>query len=52
MNGLIVFNLCDEDLLIGVDIIDGESEIMLFFKFGKVVCFKEFEEIVVVDENG
>ncbi|ENM5724328.1 DNA topoisomerase (ATP-hydrolyzing) subunit A [Vibrio mimicus] len=51
-NGLIALNLRDEDSLIGVDITDGESEIMLFSKFGKVVRFKESEETVVVDENG
>ncbi|MRI09161.1 DNA topoisomerase (ATP-hydrolyzing) subunit A [Vibrio cholerae] len=56
-NGLIALNLRDEDSLIGVDIIgvditDGESEIMLFSKFGKVVRFKESEETAVVDENG
>ncbi|MBN8115098.1 DNA gyrase C-terminal beta-propeller domain-containing protein, partial [Vibrio vulnificus] len=42
-NGLIALNLRDEDSLIGVDITDGESEIMLFSKFGKVVRFKESE---------
>ncbi|MBJ6919719.1 DNA topoisomerase (ATP-hydrolyzing) subunit A [Vibrio cholerae] len=51
-NGLIALNLRDEDSLIGVDITDGESEIMLFSKFGKVVRFKESEETAVVDENG
>ncbi|WP_409202656.1 DNA topoisomerase (ATP-hydrolyzing) subunit A [Vibrio fluvialis] len=51
-NGLIALNLRDEDSLIGVDITDGESEIMLFSKFGKVVRFKESEETTVVDENG
>ncbi|ENY2593919.1 DNA topoisomerase (ATP-hydrolyzing) subunit A [Vibrio cholerae] len=51
-NGLIALNLRDEDSLIGVDITDGESEIMLFSKFGKVVRFKESEETAAVDENG
>ncbi|HFQ4928488.1 DNA topoisomerase (ATP-hydrolyzing) subunit A [Vibrio vulnificus] len=51
-NGLIAVNLRDEDSLIGVDITDGESEIMLFSKFGKVVRFKEAEESPVLDENG
>ncbi|ASA54362.1 DNA topoisomerase (ATP-hydrolyzing) subunit A [Vibrio gazogenes] len=51
-NGLIAVNLRDDDSLIGVDITDGNSEIMLFSKFGKVVRFKEAEEIAVVDENG
>ncbi|QXO18624.1 MULTISPECIES: DNA topoisomerase (ATP-hydrolyzing) subunit A [Vibrio] len=51
-NGLIAVNLRDDDSLIGVDITDGENEIMLFSKFGKVVRFKEAEESVVVDENG
>ncbi|WP_070967723.1 DNA topoisomerase (ATP-hydrolyzing) subunit A [Vibrio sonorensis] len=40
-NGLIAVNLRDEDSLIGVDITDGENDIMLFSKFGKVVRFKE-----------
>ncbi|EHZ2902709.1 DNA topoisomerase (ATP-hydrolyzing) subunit A [Vibrio vulnificus] len=51
-NGLIALNLRDEDSLIGVDITDGESEIMLFSKSGKVVRFKEAEESPVLDENG
>ncbi|ELK2036385.1 DNA topoisomerase (ATP-hydrolyzing) subunit A [Vibrio vulnificus] len=51
-NGLIAVNLRDEDSLIGVDITDGESEIMLFSKSGKVVRFKEAEESPVLDENG
>ncbi|KYN86614.1 DNA gyrase subunit A [Vibrio cidicii] len=51
-NGLIALNLRDDDSLIGVDITDGESEIMLFSKFGKVVRFKEAEESPVLDENG
>ncbi len=51
-NGLIALNLRDEVSLLGVDITDGESDIMLFSKFGKVVRFKESEETAVVDENG
>ncbi|NAW98347.1 MULTISPECIES: DNA topoisomerase (ATP-hydrolyzing) subunit A [unclassified Vibrio] len=51
-NGLIAVNLREDDSLIGVDITDGNSEIMLFSKFGKVVRFKESEETPVLDENG
>ncbi|NAW70777.1 DNA topoisomerase (ATP-hydrolyzing) subunit A [Vibrio sp. V27_P1S3P104] len=51
-NGLIAVNLRDDDSLIGVDITDGNNEIMLFSKFGKVVRFKEAEEIPLFDENG
>ncbi|KUI99398.1 DNA topoisomerase (ATP-hydrolyzing) subunit A [Vibrio sp. MEBiC08052] len=40
-NGLIAVNLRDDDSLIGVDITDGNSEIMLFSKAGKVVRFNE-----------
>ena len=40
-NGLIAVNLRDEDSLIGVDITDGQSDIMLFSKAGKVVRFSE-----------
>lgn len=40
-NGLIAVNLRDDDSLIGVDITDGNNEIMLFSKFGKVVRFNE-----------
>ncbi|EPE37762.1 DNA gyrase subunit A [Candidatus Photodesmus katoptron] len=40
-NGLIAINLHDDDLLIGVDITNGNSNAMLFSKFGKVVRFKE-----------
>ncbi len=40
-NGLIAVNLRDEDSLIGVDITDGQSDIMLFSKAGKVVRFNE-----------
>ncbi len=40
-NGLIAVNLRDEDSLIGVDITNGENDIMLFSKSGKVVRFSE-----------
>lgn len=40
-NGLIAVNLRDDDSLIGVDITDGQSDIMLFSKQGKVVRFSE-----------
>ncbi|MBD1566583.1 DNA topoisomerase (ATP-hydrolyzing) subunit A [Vibrio sp. SA48] len=40
-NGLIAVNLRDDDSLIGVDITDGDSDIMLFSKEGKVVRFNE-----------
>ncbi|MUI53296.1 DNA topoisomerase (ATP-hydrolyzing) subunit A [Aliivibrio fischeri] len=40
-NGLIAVNLREDDSLIGVDITDGSSEIMLFSKAGKVVRFNE-----------
>ncbi|MDO4626429.1 MAG: DNA topoisomerase (ATP-hydrolyzing) subunit A [Pasteurellaceae bacterium] len=39
--GLIALNLRDEDELIGVDITDGENEIMLFSAQGRVVRFQE-----------
>ncbi|MDC0612510.1 DNA topoisomerase (ATP-hydrolyzing) subunit A [Vibrio sp.] len=51
-NGLIAVNLREDDELIGVDITNGENSIMLFSKFGKVVRFKEAEEIPALDENG
>ncbi|MDN3679941.1 DNA topoisomerase (ATP-hydrolyzing) subunit A [Vibrio tapetis subsp. quintayensis] len=40
-NGLIAVNLRDDDSLIGVDITNGENDIMLFSKSGKVVRFSE-----------
>jgi DNA gyrase subunit A len=40
-NGIIALNLRDDDTLIGVDITDGESDIMLFSDAGKVVRFNE-----------
>ncbi|PHZ58960.1 DNA gyrase subunit A [Photobacterium leiognathi] len=39
--GIIAVNLRDEDTLIGVDITDGQNDIMLFSKAGKVVRFSE-----------
>ncbi|MGM0525382.1 MAG: DNA gyrase subunit A [Pseudomonadota bacterium] len=39
--GIIALNLNDGDELIGVDITDGQQEIMLFSDAGKVVRFKE-----------
>ena len=40
-NGIIALNLRDEDELIGVDITDGNNEIMLFSSQGRVVRFSE-----------
>ncbi|ABV36912.1 DNA topoisomerase (ATP-hydrolyzing) [Shewanella sediminis HAW-EB3] len=40
-NGIIAVNLKDGDQLIGVDITNGEDEIMLFSDAGKVVRFNE-----------
>jgi DNA gyrase subunit A len=40
-NGIIAINLNDGDELIGVDLTDGKSEIMLFSNAGKVVRFAE-----------
>ena len=40
-NGIIAVNLNEGDQLIGVDITDGNSQIMLFSDDGKVVRFKE-----------
>ncbi|RJG48645.1 DNA topoisomerase (ATP-hydrolyzing) subunit A [Motilimonas pumila] len=51
-SGLIAVNLNDGDELIGVAITNGDDEIMLFSDAGKVVRFKESEEIPVLDENG
>lgn len=39
--GIIVVNFNDGDELIGVDLIFGFDEVMLFLVVGKVVCFKE-----------
>ncbi|TCN83346.1 DNA topoisomerase (ATP-hydrolyzing) subunit A [Shewanella fodinae] len=51
-NGIIAVNLKEGDQLIGVDITDGNSEIMLFSDAGKVVRFKEAEESPITDEDG
>ncbi|MFY1027287.1 DNA gyrase subunit A [Actinobacillus seminis] len=40
-SGIIALNLRDEDELIGVDITDGNNEIMLFSSQGRVVRFNE-----------
>jgi len=40
-NGIIALNLRDDDTLIGVDITNGENDIMLFSDEGKVVRFNE-----------
>ncbi|SET81097.1 DNA topoisomerase (ATP-hydrolyzing) subunit A [Thalassotalea agarivorans] len=40
-NGIIALNLRDDDTLIGVDITDGNDDIMLFSDEGKVVRFNE-----------
>lgn len=40
-NGIIAVNLRDDDQLIGVDITEGDDEIMLFSNVGKVVRFGE-----------
>ena len=40
-SGIIALNLRDEDALIGVDITDGNNEIMLFSSQGRVVRFSE-----------
>ncbi|MCK5876880.1 MAG: DNA gyrase subunit A, partial [Candidatus Marithrix sp.] len=40
-NGIIAINLDEDDQLIGVDITDGQRDVMLFSKMGKAVHFKE-----------
>ncbi|WDE03017.1 DNA topoisomerase (ATP-hydrolyzing) subunit A [Thalassomonas viridans] len=40
-NGIIAINLREDDTLIGVDITNGENDIMLFSDAGKVVRFNE-----------
>lgn len=40
-NGIIAVDLLDDDRLIGVEITDGQRDIMLFTDTGKVVRFKE-----------
>jgi len=57
-NGIIALNLRDDDTLIGVDITDGNNDIMLFSDAGKVVRFNEKKrdsetgEIKVDSETG
>lgn len=51
-SGLIAINLNEDNELIGAKITDGSNEIMIFSDAGKVVRFKEAEEIAVVDEDG
>lgn len=41
LSGIIVVNLNEGDEFIGVDIIYGDDDIMLFFDVGKVVWFNE-----------
>ncbi|MCP4326805.1 MAG: DNA topoisomerase (ATP-hydrolyzing) subunit A [Alteromonadales bacterium] len=51
-SGLIAINLNEDNELIGAQITNGENEIMIFSDAGKVVRFKEAEEIPAVDEEG
>jgi len=51
-SGLIAINLNEDNELIGARITNGADEIMLFSDAGKVVRFKEAEEILVTDEEG
>lgn len=57
-NGIIALNLRDDDTLIGVDITNGQDDIMLFSDEGKVVRFNEMArdsetgEIKVDPETG
>lgn len=37
--GIIVVSLDDGDYLIGVELIDGQYDVMFFLNVGKVVCF-------------
>jgi DNA gyrase subunit A len=41
--GIIAMNLADDDILIGVDLTDGNQELMLFTSAGKAVRFREDE---------
>jgi DNA gyrase subunit A len=50
-NGIIAVNLKEGDRLIGVDITDGNSQIMLFSDAGKVVRFHEAAQ-PMLDEDG
>ncbi|MCP4043591.1 MAG: DNA gyrase subunit A [Gammaproteobacteria bacterium] len=40
-NGIIALDLRDDDLLVGVDITDGDRDVMLFSSGGKSIRFKE-----------
>ncbi|MFT6987223.1 MAG: DNA gyrase subunit A [Psychromonas sp.] len=51
-SGLIAINLNEDNELIDAQITDGSNEIMIFSDAGKVVRFKESEEILAVDEEG
>ena len=48
--GIIAVNLREGDSLIGVDVTDGDCDIMLFSAYGKVVRF--YESPVVIDDEG
>ncbi len=50
-NGIIAINLDDNDQLIGVDITDGQQDVMLFSKRGKAVRFKE-EKVRAIGRTG
>ncbi len=50
-NGIIAINLNDNDRLIGVDITDGQQDVMLFSKRGKAVRFKE-EAVRAIGRTG
>ncbi|MCK5817991.1 MAG: DNA topoisomerase (ATP-hydrolyzing) subunit A [Psychromonas sp.] len=50
-SGLIALNLNEDNELIGAKITNGSNEIMIFSDAGKVVRFKEAEDILVFDEN-
>lgn len=50
-NGIIAINLDDNDRLIGVDITDGQQDVMLFSKRGKAVRFKE-EAVRAIGRTG
>lgn len=51
-SGIRAINLREGDELIGVAVTDGSNEIMLFSDAGKVVRFKEAEDVPALDENG
>ena len=48
-NGIIAVNLRDDDELIGVDITEGNNEIMLFSAQGRVVRFDETQYVQWVE---